>query len=212
MSTYQHTASVADAHAKFTHSIQHNLSTHQLPLACRSIAQGCSEYNITILINQSDSVRALRAVHGCFFLAQLPLAVGIVGPGAIGTTLLSQFHTQAQVAATNSAQCGLLLSTLGYSQEASSQIGRSFGRGSQKSPCSCIRGQCGRVCLQPVIHAVHAVQACGVASCWPSTLCCTVMLPHCSSLKHFLVLPTEIGWSMSSPTWCAAHAGAEGGV
>ena len=63
----------------------------------RSIAQGCSEYNITILINQSDSVRALRAVHGCFFLAQLPLALGIVGPGAIGSTLLAQLHTQAQV-------------------------------------------------------------------------------------------------------------------
>ena len=50
-----------------------------------------------MLINQADSVRALRAVHGCFFLAQLPLALGIVGPGEIGATLLRQLHEQAQV-------------------------------------------------------------------------------------------------------------------
>ncbi|CAL8471282.1 g10824 [Coccomyxa elongata] len=60
----------------------------------RSIAQGCSEYNITVLIDQKDSVRALRAVHGRFYLATLPLGVGIIGPGLIGGTFLDQIHAQ----------------------------------------------------------------------------------------------------------------------
>ncbi|KAK9826886.1 hypothetical protein WJX81_004474 [Elliptochloris bilobata] len=60
----------------------------------RSIAQGCSEYNITVLIDQRDAERALRAVHGRFYLATLPLAVGLVGPGLIGSTLLTQIHQQ----------------------------------------------------------------------------------------------------------------------
>lgn len=63
----------------------------------RSIAQGCSEYNITVLINQKDSVRALRAVHGRFYLATLPLGVGIIGPGLIGGTFLDQIHAQIAV-------------------------------------------------------------------------------------------------------------------
>ena len=68
-------------------------------MGARSIAQGCSEYNITVLIDQRESVRALRAVHGRFYLATLPLALGIVGPGAIGSTLMEQLRHQLQVAA-----------------------------------------------------------------------------------------------------------------
>jgi len=64
---------------------------------CRSIAQGCSEYNITVLIDGKDSVRALRAVHSRFYLATLPLAVGIVGPGAIGSTFMRQLQQQKEV-------------------------------------------------------------------------------------------------------------------
>ena len=67
--------------------------------ARRSIAQGCSEYNITVLIDQKDAERALRAVHGRFYLATLPLAVGLVGPGLIGSTLLTQIHQQHAVRA-----------------------------------------------------------------------------------------------------------------
>ena len=63
----------------------------------RSIAQGCSEYNITVLVDQKDSVRALRAVHGRFYLATLPLAVAVVGPGLIGKTFLAQVAEQAAV-------------------------------------------------------------------------------------------------------------------
>lgn len=60
----------------------------------RAIAQGCSEYNITALIDQKDAVRALRAVHGRFYLKALPIGVGLVGPGAIGATFLAQVHEQ----------------------------------------------------------------------------------------------------------------------
>lgn len=74
--------------------LQHDVA-HEC--TCRSIAQGCSEYNITVLIDQKDSVRALRAVHGRFYLATLPLGVGLVGPGLIGGTFLDQIHQQMTV-------------------------------------------------------------------------------------------------------------------
>lgn len=62
----------------------------------RAIAQGCSEYNITALINQKDAVRALRAVHGRFYLKALPIGVGLVGPGLIGGTFLQQIEEQLE--------------------------------------------------------------------------------------------------------------------
>ena len=73
----------------------------QRAMSCarRSIAQGCSEYNITVLIDQKDSIRALRAVHGRFYLATLPLGIGIIGPGLIGGTFLDQIHQQIAVGA-----------------------------------------------------------------------------------------------------------------
>lgn len=60
----------------------------------RAIAQGCSEYNITSLIDQKDAIRALRAVHGRFYLKALPIGIGLVGPGLIGGTFLSQIQEQ----------------------------------------------------------------------------------------------------------------------
>eukprot|EP00887_Chlorella_sp_A99_P001300 scaffold14.g1300.t1 len=60
----------------------------------RAIAQGCSEYNITALIDGRDAVRALRAVHGRFYLDALPIGIGLVGPGLIGGTLLDQIAEQ----------------------------------------------------------------------------------------------------------------------
>ena len=74
----------------------------------RSIAQGCSEYNITVLIDQKDAVRALRAVHGRFYLANLPLGVGIVGPGLIGKTFMSQIQSQIEVRLNSAFQLQLL--------------------------------------------------------------------------------------------------------
>ncbi|CAL9158713.1 unnamed protein product [Musa hybrid cultivar] len=61
----------------------------------RAIAQGCSEYNITVVLKQEDCVRALRAVHSRFYLSKTTLAMGIIGPGLIGGTLLDQLRDQA---------------------------------------------------------------------------------------------------------------------
>ena len=65
-------------------------------IVARAIAQGSSEYNVTILVDARESVRALRAVHARFYLATLPLALAVVGPGLIGATFLSQLEQQMQ--------------------------------------------------------------------------------------------------------------------
>ncbi|PWA64065.1 bifunctional aspartokinase/homoserine dehydrogenase I [Artemisia annua] len=63
----------------------------------RAIAQGCSEYNITLVVKRKDCVRALRAVHSRFYLSKISIAVGIIGPGLIGATLLNQLRDQTAV-------------------------------------------------------------------------------------------------------------------
>ncbi|XP_077213166.1 bifunctional aspartokinase/homoserine dehydrogenase 1, chloroplastic-like isoform X2 [Tasmannia lanceolata] len=63
----------------------------------RAIAQGCSEYNITVVLKREDCIRALRAAHSRFYLSKTTLAVGIIGPGLIGGTLLDQLRDQAAV-------------------------------------------------------------------------------------------------------------------
>lgn len=63
----------------------------------RAIAQGCSEYNITVVIKREDCVRALRAVHSRFYFSRTTIAMGIIGPGLIGATLLDQLRDQAAV-------------------------------------------------------------------------------------------------------------------
>ncbi|KAK1273697.1 hypothetical protein QJS04_geneDACA009811 [Acorus gramineus] len=63
----------------------------------RAIAQGCSEYNITVVLKEKDCIKALKAVHSRFYLSKTTLAVGIIGPGLIGGTLLNQLRDQAGV-------------------------------------------------------------------------------------------------------------------
>ncbi|KAJ4713813.1 Aspartokinase-homoserine dehydrogenase [Melia azedarach] len=63
----------------------------------RAIAQGCSEYNITVVVKREDCIRALRAVHSRFYLSRTTIAMGIIGPGLIGSTLLDQLKDQAAV-------------------------------------------------------------------------------------------------------------------
>lgn len=63
----------------------------------RAIAQGCSEYNITVVLRREDCIKALRAVHSRFYLSRTTIAMGIVGPGLIGGTLLNQLRDQAAV-------------------------------------------------------------------------------------------------------------------
>ncbi|MGN5955023.1 bifunctional aspartate kinase/homoserine dehydrogenase I [Sphingobacterium lactis] len=61
----------------------------------RAIAQGSSEFNISVIINKEDLAKALNAVHDAFF-AELKktLYVFNVGTGNIGATLFKQLHKQ----------------------------------------------------------------------------------------------------------------------
>ncbi|KAK7341124.1 hypothetical protein VNO80_24049 [Phaseolus coccineus] len=61
----------------------------------RAIAQGCSEYNITVVVKREDCIKALRAVHSRFYLSRTTISMGIIGPGLIGSTLLDQLRDQA---------------------------------------------------------------------------------------------------------------------
>ncbi len=62
----------------------------------RAIAQGSSERNISAVIKDVDSKRALRALHAGFFLSRQALSVGLFGPGNIGGTLLDQIARETE--------------------------------------------------------------------------------------------------------------------
>src|SRR5690606_37110728 len=61
----------------------------------RAIAQGSSELNISVIIEQENMAKALNTVHDAFF-AELKktLYVFSVGTGNIGATLFKQIHEQ----------------------------------------------------------------------------------------------------------------------
>ena len=59
-----------------------------------AIAQGASEYNITVVVSKKDVNKALQAVHGRFYLSKTAISVGLVGPGLVGKTLLRQIKEQ----------------------------------------------------------------------------------------------------------------------
>ncbi|MDH3768800.1 MAG: aspartate kinase, partial [Gammaproteobacteria bacterium] len=61
----------------------------------RAIAQGSSERNISAVIDQTDTVRALRAVHAGFYLSPQTLSIGLIGPGSVGGVLLEQLSGEA---------------------------------------------------------------------------------------------------------------------
>lgn len=66
----------------------------QANINIRAIAQGCTEYNITVVVRREDCIKALRAVHSRFYLSRTTIAMGIIGPGLIGSTLLEQIKDQ----------------------------------------------------------------------------------------------------------------------
>jgi len=68
----------------------------QANINVRAIAQGCSEYNITVVVKREDCIKALRAVHSRFYLSRTTISMGIIGPGLIGSTLLDQLRDQVQ--------------------------------------------------------------------------------------------------------------------
>jgi len=61
----------------------------------RAIAQGSSERNISVVIDNADASRALRAVHGGFYLSPQTLSIGVIGCGVVGSELLDQLAEQA---------------------------------------------------------------------------------------------------------------------
>jgi len=56
----------------------------------RAIAQGASERNISVAIDEDDAARAIKAVHAGFYLSDQTVSVGLIGPGQVGRALLAQ--------------------------------------------------------------------------------------------------------------------------
>jgi len=67
----------------------------QAGINVRAIAQGASQRNISAVIGDGDTSRALRAVHAAFYLSPHTLSIGLVGPGTIGSVLLGQLAAEA---------------------------------------------------------------------------------------------------------------------
>ncbi|KAL1519090.1 hypothetical protein AB1Y20_003357 [Prymnesium parvum] len=67
----------------------------------RAIAQGSSERQISIVVEQSDCTRALRAAHAALALSNSRLSVALVGAtGQVGTALVQQLIESGRVLAT----------------------------------------------------------------------------------------------------------------
>jgi aspartokinase/homoserine dehydrogenase 1 len=62
----------------------------------RAIAQGSSERNISAVIDQRQSTRALRSVHARFYLSPHTVSIGLIGPGTVGAVLLEQLASQRE--------------------------------------------------------------------------------------------------------------------
>lgn len=63
-----------------------------------AITQGSSELNITVVVKKEDEVKAIRVIHEVFFLSpRKTLNLFLVGVGLIGSTLLQQMESHAQI-------------------------------------------------------------------------------------------------------------------
>jgi len=62
----------------------------------RAIAQGSSERNISAVIDERQSTRALRSVHARFYLSPHTVSIGLIGPGTVGGVLLEQLASQRE--------------------------------------------------------------------------------------------------------------------
>jgi bifunctional aspartokinase / homoserine dehydrogenase 1 len=62
----------------------------------RAIAQGSSERNISAVIDERQSTRALRSVHARFYLSPHTVSIGLIGPGTVGGVLLGQVASQRE--------------------------------------------------------------------------------------------------------------------
>ncbi|HTI65187.1 MAG TPA: bifunctional aspartate kinase/homoserine dehydrogenase I [Gemmatimonadaceae bacterium] len=61
----------------------------------RAIAQGSSERNISVVVSESDTRRALRAAHSGLYLSGQTLSLGVIGAGNVGGELLRQLAAEA---------------------------------------------------------------------------------------------------------------------
>ncbi len=67
-----------------------------------AIAQGSSEYNVSVVIKKPDLAKGLNALHDSFFLSGTKsLNVFIVGLGLIGKTLINQIAKQSEYLSKN---------------------------------------------------------------------------------------------------------------
>ncbi len=62
----------------------------------RAIAQGSSERNISVVIDETDAAKALRAAHAGFYLSKQTLSIGLIGPGHVGSTFLDQLAARSE--------------------------------------------------------------------------------------------------------------------
>ena len=62
----------------------------------RAIAQGSSERNISMVVDQKQARRAVGAVHSGFYLSPHTVSIGVVGPGHVGAALLDQIALQIE--------------------------------------------------------------------------------------------------------------------
>jgi aspartokinase/homoserine dehydrogenase 1 len=60
----------------------------------RAIAQGSSERNISVVVDEADMQRALRAAHSGLYLSSQTLSIGMIGAGSVGGELLRQVSKQ----------------------------------------------------------------------------------------------------------------------
>lgn len=60
----------------------------------RAIAQGASERNISVVIDEANTTRALRAAHAGFYLSPHTLSISVIGPGSVGGVFLDQLASQ----------------------------------------------------------------------------------------------------------------------
>ena len=60
-----------------------------------AIAQGSSEYNLSVVVPQSDLAKAMNALHDSFFLSETKtMNLFVIGTGLIGKTLIQQISKQ----------------------------------------------------------------------------------------------------------------------
>jgi len=61
----------------------------------RAIAQGASERNISVVIDTTQTARALGSVHASFYLSPHTISIGLIGPGLVGSAFLDQLASQS---------------------------------------------------------------------------------------------------------------------